>query len=216
VDSKHLLLLAKSAANTYSIGMDPGLKRKIRNDLIAARKALTPEKIQKSGAAICRRISELDAWGDAREVLAYMPVDGEVDVTPLVEDLWRRGSRVLLPRCRPGEPGVMDLACPAGMHEVAPGAYGIPEPVPDTCPSVDYCSPQLVLVPGVAFDESGMRIGMGGGYYDRLLASGKLGGALLVSPAYTFQLVGKIPKQAWDKPVNVIITEERTIWTRNS
>ena len=211
-----MLLLAKKAVNTYSIGMDPALKRKIRNQLIAARKALTPEKIRDRSAAICRRISELDAWADAREVLAYMPVDGEVDVAPLVEELWRRGSRVLLPRCRPGEPGMMDLACPVGIHEVAPGAYGIPEPIPDTCPALEYCSPQLVLVPGVGFDESGMRIGMGGGYYDRLLASGKLGGALTIFPAYSFQLVENVPKQAWDQPVNVIVTEERTIWTPNS
>jgi len=176
------------------------------------RKGLTPDEITSRSQAVCQRIRELGAWIEAREVLAYMAKGGEVDVTPLLAELWERGARVLLPRCRPAERGVMDLACPTGIHEVAPGAYGIPEPLPDACPAVDSCAPDLVIVPGVAFDRTGNRLGMGGGYYDRMLASGELGKPLLVAPAFSFQLVSSVPSDSWDRPVDVIVTEEETLW----
>jgi 5-formyltetrahydrofolate cyclo-ligase len=187
-------------------------KTSLRRELIAARKKLSFEQIQERSKSICQRIRQMDAWNQAREVLAYLPKGGEVDVEPLVRDLWERGARVLLPRCRPGEPGVMDLACPAGIEEVAPGAYGIPEPLPDACPALESCTPDLVIVPGVAFDRYGRRLGMGGGYYDRLLVSGMLDNPLLVAPAFGFQLIGTVPSDPWDRLVNVIVTEEETLW----
>jgi 5-formyltetrahydrofolate cyclo-ligase len=188
-------------------------KKTLRREFMIRRKNLAPDRAKALSDAICGRIRALDAWPRVWEMMAYMAVGGEVDVFPLVEEVWRSGGRVLLPRCRPGKPGLMDVACPAGVEELAPGSYGIPEPLPGKCPSLAECYPDLVLVPGVAFDRSGKRLGMGGGYYDRLLGSGMLGGPLLVSPAYSFQITDNIPSDPWDKTVDVIVTEEKTIWT---
>jgi 5-formyltetrahydrofolate cyclo-ligase len=180
--------------------------------MLVRRKTLDPGQAKAAGAAICERIRSLAAWNQADEVAAYMPVQGEVDVLPLIEELWARGARVLLPRCRPERTGEMELACPLGLEELTPGAFGIMEPTPEACPAVRACEPGLVLLPGLAYDRKGMRLGFGGGYYDRLIASGILGDALLAAPAYAFQVLEEIPSDPWDRPVSLIVTERETIW----
>lgn len=207
------LPLAKTPATTYATSKMEVSKQSLRRDIVRTRRNLSPEDFAVWSRKIQDRIRRLNAWKDAKAVLAYMPVRGEVDVTPLVQELWVRDARVLLPRCRPGEQGIMDVACPSGAHELAPGAYGIPEPHPDACPALRDCKPDLIIVPGVAFDATGRRLGLGGGYYDRLLAKDEYGKALLVAPAYDFQLVAHVPAEPWDKKVDVIVTQEDTIWT---
>lgn len=188
-------------------------KAALRAELLARRRSLPPDRAARLGARILARLRELPAWRNAMEALLYMPVRGEVDVAPLLDELWERGARVLLPRCRPGRPGELDLACCAGMEELAPGAFGIPEPHPDACPALDDCAPDLILVPAVALDRQGARLGYGAGYYDRLLARPDLEGALAVAPAYAFQVLDSLPADPWDRPVDVIVTEDETLWT---
>lgn len=187
----------------------------LRAALLAQRRALPRAEAAARSAQVLARVRALPAWATAREVLAYMPVQGEVDVAALVEELWARGARVLLPRCRPGEPGAMDVACTTGLADLCPGAFGIAEPDPHACPALDAPRPDLVLVPGVAFDRRGQRLGFGGGFYDRFLAGLGRPGPLLAAPCFGFQLVAELPAEPWDVPVDVIITEEQTLWTRN-
>lgn len=189
-------------------------KAALRSALRARRLELPGDRAARAGARILARLRELPAWRNAVEALLYMPVRGEVDVTPLLDELWDRGARVLLPRCRPGRRGELDLACCTGMEELAPGAFGIPEPHPDACPALDDCVPDLVLVPAVALDRQGMRLGYGAGYYDRLLARPSLESALAVAPAYAFQVVDRLPADPWDRPVDVIVTEDETLFPR--
>lgn len=193
--------------------MPTGDKNSLRAAMLARRRALSGDRVSGLSARILDRVRALAAWDQADVVLAYMPVQGEVDVRPLLDELWARGARVLLPRCRPGEPGAMDLACPACAGDIRPGAYGIPEPDPDACPAEPEARPDLVLVPGVAFDRKGMRLGFGAGYYDRLLAGPGMAEALWAAPAYGFQVVQALPRDPWDKPVHCVITEDETIWT---
>jgi len=193
--------------------MPTGDKNGLREAMLTRRKALPRADITALSARILERIRELPAWADADAVLAYMPVKGEVDVRPLLDELWARGSKVLLPRCRPGEDGAMDLACPASAGDIRPGAFGIPEPDPDACPAEAGARPDLILAPGVAFDHRGFRLGYGGGYYDRLLAGPGMAEALVAAPAYGFQVVDALPDDPWDKPVHCVITEDETIWT---
>jgi 5-formyltetrahydrofolate cyclo-ligase len=188
-------------------------KAALRSELLARRRQLPKDEAALRSARIRVRLRALPAWGLAREVLLYMPVRGEVDVAPLLTELWERKVRVLLPRCRPDAPGELDLACCTCPEELAPGAYGIPEPAPDTCPALASCGPDLVLVPAVGLDRSGVRLGHGAGYYDRLLARPDMAGALLAAPAYGFQVLNRLPADPWDRPVDVILTEDETLWT---
>ncbi len=196
---------------------NPMSKEGLRKEILARRSALSEAETREMSDRVLARVRALPAWAGAREVLTYMPVRGEVDVAGLLPELWARGTRVLLPRCRPGERGVMDLACATCLEDLAPGAYGIPEPDPASCPLVPDAAPDLVLVPGVAFDRRGFRLGFGAGFYDRFLAAGRApsGGGrppLLVGPCYGFQLCEALPVDPWDVPVHVVVTEDSTLW----
>lgn len=187
-------------------------KAALRAELLARRRTLPRDQAARLSGRILARLRELPAWAAAREVLLYAPVRGEVDVGPLLAELWARGTRVLLPRCRPNAPGELDLACCAGPEELAPGTFGIPEPDPVACPALPSCAPDLALVPAVGLDRQGARLGHGAGYYDRLLARPDLAAALRVAPAYGFQVLDRLPADPWDLPMHVIVTEDETLW----
>jgi 5-formyltetrahydrofolate cyclo-ligase len=186
-------------------------KKRLRGELVARRSALTAGQTREAGEDVAALIRSLPEWRQAREALVYWPMRGEVDVRPLVEELWQRGCRVFLPRCRPDAYGEMDLACAACEDELSPGPFTLMEPDAARCPAVVSCEPDLALIPGVCFDRRGYRLGYGGGYYDRLLASGTIGRPLLIGIGHAFQLVDELPVQPWDMPVDVVCTEEE-LW----
>lgn len=189
-------------------------KAALRQTMRAARGALTPDAARRAGLAGLSLLRGQPFWEKAGEVLGYLPVRGEFDARPLIEDLWARGRRVLLPRCRDGEDGRLDLAPVTCLAEVAPGRHGIPEPCPEAClPPGDF-SPDLILAPGLAFDRSGGRMGHGGGYYDRLLADPAMGRAVIVGLAYDFQVVPNVPADPWDRPMDALLTEKEFLWIR--
>jgi len=182
-------------------------KKNLREAFSAKRRALSPDAAASAGRAVRDRLRGLPEWRAARNVLLYMPVQNEIDVRPLLDDLFARGVRALLPRCRPGEPGIMDLACPLCPEHLVPGAYGILEPDPAACPSEPGAVADLIVVPGLAFDRRGYRLGFGGGYYDRLLSRQAAQAALTIGAAYAFQVVDALPVEPWDQRVRAICTE---------
>ncbi|WP_027367254.1 5-formyltetrahydrofolate cyclo-ligase [Desulfocurvibacter africanus] len=186
-------------------------KAYLRRDMLARRSALALDWVDRASAAIQTAITAMPAFGRAREVLLYMAVRNEVGTGQLLDDLLRRKIRVLLPRCESDKPGVMHLACLGCREELLPGAYGIPEPDPGVCATVDDFAPDLAIIPGLAFDRRGRRLGYGGGYYDRLLASPALAQCLLVAPAYSFQVVDELPVDPWDRAVHCLVTENDVI-----
>lgn len=183
----------------------------LRKQLLSRRAALPPEEIAEASSRVVQLVRTLFEWRNAAEALIYWPIKGEVDLRPLVAELWQRGCRVLLPRCRPDAPGEMDLACAACEDDLTPGPFTLMEPDADKCPPVRECCPDIALVPGIGFDRRGNRLGFGGGYYDRLLATERMRDTLVVGVAYEFQLIDDIPTQPWDKPMDVVCTEEE-LW----
>lgn len=186
-------------------------KKKLRKRIMDKRSALPPEAILEGSVGALEMVRSLLEWKDAAEVLIYWPIRGELDVRPLTRELWDRGARVLMPRCRPDTYGEMDIACAACEDDLTEGAFSIMEPDSKTCPPVDSCCPDLALIPGVCFDRRGFRLGFGGGYYDRLLGTGAMKNTLKIGLGYTFQLVDELPTQPWDMPVDIICTEEE-LW----
>jgi len=186
-------------------------KAALRREMLARRAALAGAEVIRASLAVAARVRELRRWRDAVEILAYWPTKNEIDTRPLVAESWGRGVRVLLPRCRRGEAGVADLACVTREADLAPGAFSLLEPGP-ACALASDAAPDLVLVPGLAFDREGRRLGFGGGYYDRILARPALAGALVVGLAHGFQLQPELPADPWDRPVDVLCTDEETLW----
>lgn len=186
-------------------------KKALRAKLLEKRAGLSPEHRLEGSQGVIELIRSLAEWKNAGEVLVYWPIKGEVDVRPLITELWQRGSTVFMPRCRPDAFGEMDIACATCEDELTPGPFTIMEPDVEKCPPVGTCSPDIALIPGVCFDRRGYRLGFGGGYYDRLLASDEMKGTLTIGLGYDFQLVKELPTQPWDMPVNTVCTEEE-LW----
>ncbi|MGE4537678.1 MAG: 5-formyltetrahydrofolate cyclo-ligase [Desulfovibrio sp.] len=188
----------------------PADKDALRRQMLARRKVQEPDVAARASLAVARQVEALPRYAAAREVLAYLPIRGEVDAGILVRSLLASGRRVLLPRCRPDAPGALDLGCLTSLDAAVPGRYGILEPPQDVCLPPDAYSPDVILVPGVAFDMQGGRLGFGGGYYDRLLALPMAAAALTIGLAFAFQLVSHLPAEPWDKSMDIVVTELQT------
>lgn len=154
-------------------------------------------------------------WRAARQVALYVPIRGEMDTTVLLQDAWTRKVQVLLPRCRPNEPGHMDFVPCTDYGQLRAGVYGILEPAPDCAPlpwDVQYLCPDLGVIPALAFDTQGFRLGYGGGYYDRALEHGCFARTRTVGLCASAFYTTVLPRQIWDKPVNAICTEGGLQW----
>lgn len=184
-------------------------KDKLRSELLGKRRAMGAHEAAQRSQAVLGQVRTLPEWKNAHEVLAYWPARNEVDVRPLIAELWQRGARVLLPRCHPEQPGHMDLACVTCGDDLVPGMYEIMEPH-KACPIVQDFRPDLALIPGVAFDHGGNRLGQGGGYYDRLLAGESMSDCLTVGVCYAFQFVQHLDADPWDIPVRTVAHEDAT------
>lgn len=175
----------------------------------ARRLALSECERQTLSARASSCVMRTPEWRDANVVALYMAVRGEADCGLLLVDAWQKEKTVLLPRCQAEIPGVMTLVSCSGPDKLRPGVFSIPEPVADPCPAaVPLAVPDIVVVPGLAFDRSGNRLGMGGGYYDRLLAMPEYAGSLRIGFAYSFQVLPVLPTGAHDMPVHIVCTEQ--------
>lgn len=156
-------------------------------------------------AAICARVMATEAFARARVILAFYPTKSEPDIRPLLRAVLTSGRTLLLPRTQGG--GQMRALRVRSLGELERRApYGLYEP-PE---SAGECTAELAIVPGVAFDEDGYRLGRGGGYYDRYLA-GFSGGTIGV--CHDARVLECVPRQAHDRPVQWIATPSRTIVT---
>lgn len=168
------------------------------------RRALPMFRRRLSCRAIVRHLGTLPAFRRARHVALYWPTDGEADVRGVAEYARSRGKTLYLPKV--GRNGTMSFAPWPPAAKLRKNRYGIPEPVNLRWRSVPAARLQLIVMPLVAFDYHGHRLGMGGGYYDRALA-GRRRRPLLIGAAFSFQQAPMIPSQPWDVPLDMVITE---------
>ncbi len=164
----------------------------------ARRRALAPEVRDRLSAAAPQRL--LDASGAPPRVGLYRAFDGEVDTDRVARELASRGVRILYAR-------VSERGAPLSF--VAPERWRVTDwglPVPEG-PTEVLAADDVVVVPGVAFDASGQRLGIGGGYYDRTLAACP---ARPIGLAFDFQRVDALPIATWDRPVAMLCTELNT------
>ncbi|RSS76666.1 5-formyltetrahydrofolate cyclo-ligase [Streptomyces sp. WAC06614] len=182
----------------------------MRRELIAARRALAPGAVEAAGRELARQALALPELARAGTVAAYVSVGTEPGTRDLLDALRRHGVRVLLPVLLPDND--LDWAAyegPASLAEVAhPGRMRLLEPAgprlgPDAVTGAD-----TVLLPGLAVDGRGMRLGRGGGSYDRVLARLAAAGArpALVVLLYDDEVVARVPEEPHDHPVQAVAT----------
>lgn len=188
-------------------------KAEIRRRMLAERDALDPEQRAEEGEAALRRILALPEFDGARTLLAYASFGSELDTTSLLRAARDSGKRLALPRINKAT-GLLDLYGVADLDaDLRPGVWGIPEPDPARCPAVAPESLDFVLMPGVAFDPRGGRVGYGRGFFDKLLAAAHQGGGrpFTVAAAFEFQVLDRVPMDRHDVFIDAIATASRLL-----
>lgn len=181
-------------------------KRELRQAYLSRRLEMSLDAVKRSSLAICKDISSTAWFQRSKRLLMYMPIRREVDLRPLMDVAWRKGKTVYLPKADPVT-HAMDAYAVHSLDELKAGAYGILEPPADATKEADLEKLDCVFIPGVVFDRHGYRIGYGGGYYDRFLPR-LAPSTLLVGVAYAWQVVERIPRDAYDEPLHVLVTEK--------
>ncbi len=152
-----------------------------------------------------------EAFGRAGRLMVYLPFRGEVPTARIIERALAEGKTVAAPVTLKEERRLLPLRLTGRPEDLRPGPYGILEPEPSVCESVPPDKLDLVVVPGVAFDVEGARLGYGGGYYDRFLAL-EAREATRVALAYEIQVSPvPLPLDAHDSRMDLVVTERRII-----
>ena len=183
-------------------------KRRLRSEVLATRDGLAPEFRAHASRKIAARIEALPAYRDARAVLLTLPFRSEWDAALVAADALARGKLLAVPRVDIAVPMLRPLRVRDLAGDIESGYRGVPEPR-ESCEPVALAAIDFVIVPGAAFDETGRRLGYGGGFFDRLLPL--ISVAQRVAGAFEAQIVARVPATSHDIGVPIVITEQRLI-----
>ena len=176
----------------------PALRRQLR----ALRDGIPPKLREQKSREMAERLRALPLYGEAKAVLFYAPIGSEVDLLPLAEQALRDGKTVAFPVSRTGD-HTLTFHVLTDLGQLVPGAYDIREP--DTAlPILTDFSEAICLVPALAFDRFGFRLGYGGGYYDRFLATFS---GISLGVCFDGCLCDRLPRDSYDRRVDRILTE---------
>ena len=180
-----------------------GAKQSLREQMTVARLRLSPADRAAFSHAIADRVVALDAFERARTVGVYAAMGAEVETIEIAQVAAARGVRVAYPRLVGGERALRFAAC--GEGELCPGPLRTRQPPPGAA-EIPLGELDAVLVPGLAFDARGWRLGRGGGHYDATLAALPARAARL-GLAFAAQMVPAVPHEGHDRPLDVVVTE---------
>jgi 5-formyltetrahydrofolate cyclo-ligase len=180
-------------------------KQALRKQMRMVRDALPESACEARSAAIHQHLVDLAELEQAGTVLAFASIRSEVRTRPIIEESWSIGKRVALPRVDGDELCLHLIDSQTALSE---GAFSVPEPAADAV-VIEPGEIDFALIPALAFDPRGYRIGYGGGYYDRLIP--RLSKACTCAVGYDFQLISEVPEQPFDVSVNLVITDSRVI-----
>lgn len=172
-------------------------------------RAMSFEEKASSARRLRESLAAQPIWTGASRVLCFAPLDDEPDIMPLIEKAWQQGKIVALPRFD----GARECYCAARVRdasELRVGRFGAREPDAG-CAAADLKQLDLILVPGVAFDLTGRRLGRGKGFYDRLLAEVR---GHKCGVAFDRQLVAELPEEPHDVRVDSILTPSQWLPAR--
>lgn len=169
----------------------PELRRQIR----CLKRQMSEEDIVNKSKILCSRFLTTDAYQKAQTIYGYLSCNQEVRTMPILEQALRDGKKVALPKCYGPE---MRFIYVEDLTRIRKSSCGVPEPLDDVPIADDETA--LVLMPGMAFDQSGHRMGYGGGYYDRFLSAQPHHPTIAL--CYDFQVVEQLPTDAFDIPVD--------------
>lgn len=173
-------------------------KKELRRRIREQKRAMTGAQIEEKSAALAQLFTASDAYRKANSIYGYLPYNQEVRTVPMLQQALADGKRVAVPKVYDDE---MKFIWLEDLTQVEKGYAGIPEPIADGPVADD--STALVLMPGLAFDPQGHRIGYGGGFYDKFLAEEP--GHPTLALCYDFQMLEHLETEAFDIPVDCVL-----------
>lgn len=182
------------------------MKNKLRKELIEIRRNIPKYKILEKSNKIKNRLFKMDEFKHASTILFYISYGNEVYTHDMIKFAMSNRKNVIVPVSDKNNRRLI-LSEFNNWDDLETGAYDILEPKKYRVTSIDKVD--LVIIPGIGFDEKGYRIGHGKGYYDKLLSNSK--NALHIGLAFEFQIIKKVPTEYHDIPVHKIVTEKRVI-----
>ena len=174
-------------------------KKEMRAIIRAKKRAMTEGQIVSASARLGEQFRACELYKNAKTIYGYLPYNQEVRTVPMLEQAIRDGKRVAVPKCYDRDMKFIYIS--DFEAEVAPGYANIPEPIADEPVADDKTA--LVLMPGLAFDPQGHRIGYGGGFYDKFLS--REPEHPTVALCYDFQMLPKLETEEFDIPVDLVL-----------
>ena len=173
-------------------------KKELRRSIREMKRAMSEEEIVSRSEALGKLFIESEAYKNAKTIYGYLPYNQEVRTVPMLEQALKDGKRVAVPKCYGDE---MKFIFMDDLSKVEKGYANIPEPIADEPIADDTTA--LVLMPGLAFDKEGHRIGYGGGFYDKFLEAEPNHPTLAL--CYAFQMLPHLETEAHDIPVDYVL-----------
>lgn len=187
------------------------LRQDIRQHVRHLRRALTDDQQENAADLLAEHAINLAPITEAQNVALFLSVDGELNTRPLIAKLWQQRKQVYLPVLHPFSPGNLLFLRYTPETSLTLNKLRIPEPPLDIRHLITLDQIDVMMVPLVAFDRQGQRLGMGGGFYDRTLQNWKQHGFLPVGLAHDCQLVDALPVAEWDVPLPAVLTPSK-LW----
>jgi len=184
-------------------------KTELRRHMRRQRRALNRRQRQQAAQQLLHSLRQSTHFQHSRHIAVYLTNDGEIDTSVFIRDLQRRGKTLYLPVLHPLRKGHLSFLPFNRQSRMIKNRFGISEPDFASHRAMPARFINLICMPLVAFDESGNRLGMGGGFYDRTLAFSRQPGnkPRLIGCAYELQKVGDLPAEDWDIPLTAIATD---------
>ena len=200
-----------SSTTMTELPVTSDLRQHIRKEIRQKRRALTADQQAHFAEQAAARMLGFAPVVEAKSVAVFLSFDGELDTRPLIEGLWRAGKQVYLPVLHPFSPGNLLFLRYLPDSLLATNRLKILEPALDVRHVLPLDRLDVLITPLVAFDRTGQRLGMGGGFYDRTLKNWRAHGFLPGGYAHDCQQVESLPVQEWDIPLPVVVTPTK-IW----
>ena len=193
--------------------MEINLKDTLRKNMLHQRKNMDMQKVNTWSTKITETIIKLPQFINSKNIMLYLSFNKEVNTFPLAAWCLDNGKSVIAPYCIQSTKQIIPFKINNLTNDLTKSTFGIMEPKHNLLEKANIENIDLIIVPGVAFDEHCNRIGFGAGYYDRFLPR-KTKNTPTIGIAYDYQLIDTIPQGVYDVPLDFIITEKRIVYPK--
>ncbi|MCF8010352.1 MAG: 5-formyltetrahydrofolate cyclo-ligase [Clostridiales bacterium] len=185
-------------------------KKKLRKEVLGERGALGEQSLADKSSDITSNILKMKEYQRAETIMVYVDFRNEVQTGEFIQAAMSAGKKIAVPLTDIENKRLIPSELKNYPGDLVPGAYGIPEPASDCLRPIEPADFDMILIPGVAFDEEGNRLGYGGGFYDRFLLNTRKD-CIWLAPAYELQLKPCVYPDKHDCPVHFIVTEKKIL-----